>query len=185
MSNYSKKLSEDLNRAGFYLFVFMALITFFYVLQTVSGAFNPFLWLIAWVVESVTDVRYLPYSLSSTAWNNLGVLSFLPVLVALAWTVLLTALSAIGIGYAVFSLLKRRHIRKELGDKFLARYMSIKKYKKQKRSGDNKINMQSAQYKYYLEWKDFYKSSLTYDEWQDKVLTSKLKKYDLQQTNRN
>lgn len=175
MSNKSKEISANLNRIGLVLFILMALATLYYVYKTIVGGFNPFLWVMAWIVESIMHERYLPYTLSSTEWKNLGVSSFLPVMVAMSFTVGLTFVTAIAIGDTVFTQLKRKYIRKQLGGEFLARYGRFKKNRKSFNSDKEPSDVESARYKYYLEWRSFYKSSLTYSEWQDKILKSKYK----------
>ncbi|MCK8335999.1 hypothetical protein LXA54_17055 [Erwinia amylovora] len=175
MSNKSKEVSANLNRMGLFLFLLTMLITLFCFYKTLVGGFNPFLWGIAWFVESITQVRYLPSSFSDATWNNLGATSFVPVLVALSVAIGLTFLTAIGIGNAVYLLLKRVYIKKELGDDFLARYKKFEKNRKNLNINTGQSDVESARYKYYLEWRSFYKSSLTYPEWEEKILKSKYK----------
>lgn len=158
----------------------------YYTSLSFYGVFNPFFYFASLLFNNLNNKQGFPVTLNEylTYFNGLdlsrfeylfqfGILSIM-IFALLCLTFYVTINCA---GY-VSEVIKINYIKYRFGSAFLLAFKKVLRKReslgnmKSRLSGEEQ-SFKDAEYKHYEEWKRFYKSDLTFDEWKSKILRTK------------
>lgn len=158
----------------------------YYSIASLFGVFNPFIWIAASIVDSLTGKKgSFPQSIHeySAWWDRLEfsfpeIMQFFMAGLFLCVIVYATFHATVTITGYISELLERNYIKYIFGARFLRLYEKMQKRKgkviaRQKYKASEKNALNDATFEHYSKWKTYYKSELSFDEWKIKVMNSK------------
>ncbi|EOR9277660.1 hypothetical protein FKP64_RS19070 [Escherichia coli] len=183
MKNKLKYKLLHIKLLGFLLGCVVVLASCYYSIASLFGVFNPIMWLLAFLIDSLTGKKgSFPQSIHeySSWWDRLEfsfpeIMQFFMAGLFLCVIAYATFHATVIIAGYIAELLERNYIKYIFGARFLRLYEKMQKRKgkiiaRQNKKTCEKDDLNDAIFEHYTKWKTFYKSDLSFDEWKNKVL---------------